>query len=150
MALAYSADRLTEDFELEMDASWLKSESDLVNVALSLGAREVRGWSPQEERLAANASALDEGLSARLAKQIRSGCDPLGSALCRLRPPEIRRVLGATYTPIAIISSMLSWAKAQNAEPIRVVEPGAGTARFLLAAARLFPKAELVGIELDP
>jgi adenine-specific DNA-methyltransferase len=45
---------------------------------------------------------------------------------------------------------MLSWAKAQNAEPSRIVEPGTGSARFLLAAAQLFRKAELIGIELDP
>jgi adenine-specific DNA-methyltransferase len=62
----------------------------------------------------------------------------------------MRRTLGATYTPAAIISSMLNWARAQNLELERVVEPGSGSGRFLLAAARSFPEAELVGIEIDP
>ncbi len=97
-----------------------------------------------------NAMPIASELSAQIARRIRNGHDPLGSALCRLRPREIRRTLGATYTPSSIISSMLNWAKVQNAEPARIVEPGAGSARFLLAAARLFREAELVGIELDP
>jgi hypothetical protein len=45
---------------------------------------------------------------------------------------------------------MLRWAKAQKIEPARVIEPGAGSARFLLAAGRRFKTAELVGIEIDP
>jgi adenine-specific DNA-methyltransferase len=148
--VAYSAITLAENYELEMDASWLRTESDLISVALSMGAREIRGWSSQEERLATNAVPAARELSAQIARRVRSGHDPLGSALCRLRPPEARRALGATYTPAGIISSMLSWARAQNAEPSRIVEPGTGSARFLLAGARLFRKAELIGIELDP
>lgn len=149
-ALAYSAVTLTENYELDMDASWLRNETDLISTALSLGARKIRGWSLEEERLASNAVPIARRLSAQIARRIRNGRDPLGSALCRLRSRESRRTLGATYTPAAIISSMLSWAKVQNGEPARVVEPGAGSARFLLAAARLFRTAELVGIELDP
>jgi adenine-specific DNA-methyltransferase len=147
---AYSAITLADYYELEMDASWLRNESDLVSAALSLGARKIRGWSSQEERLAKQAKPIPAELTAQIARRIRSGHDPLGSALCRLRPPEIRRTLGATYTPIAIISSMLGWASAQNKKPARVVEPGAGSGRFLLAAARFFQEAELVGIEIDP
>jgi adenine-specific DNA-methyltransferase len=148
--VAYSSITLTENYELEMDASWLCSESDLISAALSLGARKIRGWSPQEERLATKAVPVNCELSTQIAKRIRSGHDPLGSAFCRIRTPEARRTLGATYTPTAIVSSMLNWARAQNVEPARIVEPGAGSARFLLAAAQLFRKAELVGIELDP
>ncbi|MEJ7763462.1 MAG: hypothetical protein WKF80_11785, partial [Thermomicrobiales bacterium] len=34
--------------------------------------------------------------------------------------------------------------------PARVVDPGTGSGRFLVAAGRAFPSAELVGIDLDP
>jgi hypothetical protein len=44
---------------------------------------------------------------------------------------------------------MLAWA-AQQATPDRVVDPGAGSARFLVAAGRQFPQAELIASELDP
>jgi hypothetical protein len=45
---------------------------------------------------------------------------------------------------------MLGWAKTRGIEPARIVEPGAGSGRFLLAAASRFTTAELVGIEVDP
>jgi hypothetical protein len=44
---------------------------------------------------------------------------------------------------------MLAWS-AQRVTPHRVVDPGAGSARFLVAAGRRYPRAELVAIELDP
>ena len=44
---------------------------------------------------------------------------------------------------------MLTWAARQE-QPTRVVDPGTGSARFLVRAARRFPVAELVGVELDP
>jgi adenine-specific DNA-methyltransferase len=58
--------------------------------------------------------------------------------------------MGATYTPAAIVSSMLRWAKVHGTEPARIVEPGSGSARFLMAGGRRFKTAELVGIEVDP
>jgi SAM-dependent methyltransferase len=44
---------------------------------------------------------------------------------------------------------MTDWA-ARTAVPARVVDPGAGSGRFLLEAARRFPGAQLLGIEIDP
>lgn len=86
---------------------------------------------------------------AELVGLIRAGDDPLGDAFIRLRPREQRRLLGATYTPEGIVSAMVGWA-AGRARPARVVDPGAGSARFLLAAGRVFGDAVLVGVELDP
>ena len=76
--------------------------------------------------------------------------DPLGETLSRLRSAETRRGLGAIYTPTAIVSAMLDWAARADDHPVRVVDPGCGSGRFLLAAARAFPDAELVGVEIDP
>ena len=39
---------------------------------------------------------------------------------------------------------------AECGNPARVVDPGAGSGRFLLAAGRRFPRAALIGIEIDP
>src|SRR5262249_57291364 len=44
---------------------------------------------------------------------------------------------------------MISWA-GRALTPARVVDPGAGSARFLAAAGRRWPEAELVGLETDP
>ena len=66
----------------------------------------------------------------------------------RLRPPDRRRSLGATYTPAEIVSAMVGWAAGRV--PDRVVDPGTGSARFLTAAGRALPEASLVGVEIDP
>jgi len=133
-----------------MTANWLRNETDLISAAVALGARTVSGWSWQEERLASKAQPIATDRVAQLTTSIRNGFDPLGSAFCRLRSPETRRSVGATYTPSTIVASMLRWAKAHRVEPVRIVEPGAGSGRFLVAAGRRFQRAELVGIELDP
>ncbi|MDQ4040775.1 MAG: methyltransferase [Actinomycetota bacterium] len=44
---------------------------------------------------------------------------------------------------------MIAWAKATG-DPDRVVDPGAGSGRFIAAAASAFPRARLVAVELDP
>ncbi|UEX79939.1 Eco57I restriction-modification methylase domain-containing protein [Spiribacter halobius] len=84
-----------------------------------------------------------------LQREIAAGHDPLGDAFCAIRSPEARRGAGATYTPWPIIDSMLRWAR-ENADPARVVDPGAGSGRFALKAARVFPEASVVAIEPDP
>ncbi len=89
------------------------------------------------------------GLVEALRDQIRAGDDPLGEAFCRIRTPQQRRNQGATYTPPAIVDNMLEWT-ARHKTPARIVDPGAGSGRFILAAARRFPEAALVAVETDP
>ncbi len=84
-----------------------------------------------------------------LAAAIRAGGDPLGTAFLRLRLAERRRALGATYTPAALVKLMCDWL-ADYGRPTRVVDPGAGSGRFLCAVGPLLPQAELVAVELDP
>ncbi|HVZ01460.1 MAG TPA: hypothetical protein VHA35_18270 [Dongiaceae bacterium] len=106
-----------------------------------------------EAELAALAAALSGGGGpAALRAEIRNGGDPLGAAFARIRGARARRALGATYTPPAIVAAMLDWTARQAAGAVfrRIVDPGAGSGRFLLAAARRFPEAALVGIEVDP
>lgn len=77
------------------------------------------------------------------------GEDPLGDRFIASRTAEARRATGTVYTPPEIVTAMTAWAR-RNATPSRVVDPGAGSGRFLLAAGRAFPDAELVGVEIDP
>jgi hypothetical protein len=135
----------------EHDHPPLASEPALLGAALALGARDVPGWSAAE---AALARELDpprppEALVRALRARIGEGADPLGEAFCRLRPPEVRRGAGATYTPGPIVASMVAWAAAEG-PPARVVDPGAGSGRFAVAAGRRFPSARVVAVELDP
>ena len=125
------------------------SEPDLVALAVGLGARSVAGWSPAEEARARDLPPVPDGVLASIRARLSAGDDPLGDALGRLRSAADRRARGAVYTPPAIVDAMVAWA-AGRAAPIRIVDPGAGSARFLVRAGRRFPAAELWGIELDP
>ncbi|MEX2648067.1 MAG: methyltransferase [Alphaproteobacteria bacterium] len=62
---------------------------------------------------------------------------------------EMRRSKGVTYTPLPIVEAMVRWAR-QHGTPRRVVDPGAGSGRFTVAAARAFPDVEIIAIENDP
>ncbi|HQT95950.1 MAG TPA: hypothetical protein PK435_15065 [Thermoanaerobaculaceae bacterium] len=125
------------------------SEAELVGLALALRAREVPGWSPEEEKLAAGAVKPLAETVAWSRERIAMGEDPLGQAFSELREIPERRAKGATYTPPEIVAPMVQWARS-NAAPVRVVDAGVGSGRFLVAAGRAFPTAALVGVEIDP
>lgn len=127
----------------------LTSEAALVGAALALGASEVAGFSPSEKELTAAALKFPQKHLKTLRELVRGGQDPLGMAFTALRSAAERREMGATYTPNGIVQAMMAWARQQPA-PGRVVDPGVGSARFLGAAGAAFPKANLLGIEVDP
>ena len=129
---------------------WFYSEHALVSAALRLGARSVSGWSSEEEELSQDAALYPEVEAIEMQRQIEQGKDPVGEAFCSLRSAETRRSSGATYTPLPVATAMVSWAEKKQFNPSCVVDPGAGSGRFLLAAGRTFPRAKLVGIEIDP
>ena len=129
----------------------ITSEQELASFAWAIvqgGA--LSGLSKAEYRLIeAAAPPCDDSVINRLVDLIRAGEDPLGDVFMRLRTPDQRRPLGAIYTPSEIVSSMVDWV-ARHRRPTRVVDPGTGSARFLLAAGRAIPDALLVGVEVDP
>lgn len=86
---------------------------------------------------------------AALRTSVGAGQDLLGDLFCELRSAEHRRAQGATYTPPAVVATMLAWA-AEQRDVVRVVDAGAGSGRFTVLAAREFPDAEVVAVELDP
>lgn len=85
----------------------------------------------------------------RVRSLVSKGHDPLGDAYCAIRSPEQRRPMGQTYTPAPVIKAMVNWATDQGT-PTRIVDPGAGSGRYLLAAGERFPDAELHAAEIDP
>jgi hypothetical protein len=128
------------------------TETELIAAALALGADEVKPWSEQEialARVAERATPLSKTKLSMVRELIRSGYDPLGEAFCTLRSPAERREHGATYTPGPIVRSMVDWA-AEHGTPGRVIDPGTGSARFLMQAGKTFRRASLIGVEVDP
>ena len=111
------------------------------------GARASRAAGAALIALSVNKAGAD--VAGSLRDRIRAGEDPLGEAFCWIRKPPQRRTAGQTFTPAGVVHSMVSWA-ARAVAPARVVDPGTGSARFLAAAGRRWPEAQLVGLETDP
>lgn len=125
------------------------SMQELVGLALACGASDVGGpLSRAEAALARRASMVPKAAARRVRLAIREGADPLGSVFCELRSPLERRALGAFYTSPSIVDPMISWAFAQN--PERLVDPGCGSGRFAVAAAKRSRALNIIAIDLDP
>jgi len=118
----------------------LEGEQELASIAVRLGAARVAGWSAAEQALADAAGAVPGSQVSQVRDQILAGEDPLGQEFCRLRSPARRRPSGQTFTPAPVVRSMTGWA-ARRLTPARVVDPGTGSARFLIAAGRRWPGA---------
>jgi methylase of polypeptide subunit release factors len=131
----------------------VQSEAELIAIAACLAGPDA-ALSPAERSLVQSASGVDQRMVAVQAEaaggRIRCGEDPLGEAFCQLRSPALRRAQGAVYTPAAIVDIMLDWIAEQHCQPARVVDPGAGSGRFIAAAAARFPLSELLAVESDP
>lgn len=95
-------------------------------------------------------ACTDAQLLSWVLAEVQAGRDPLGDAYCKLHSPAERRDRGQTFTPPIAVDSMVAWAKRQRKAVVRIVDPGAGTGRYTLAALRAFPKATAVAVELDP
>lgn len=127
----------------------VRDERELAGVCAALGAEDVAGWTAGEAALVAAARPVEPHRLDAIRAAMQAGHDPLGDAFCALRPAERRRPMGATYTPRPIVDAMIAWAQGE-VSPARIVDPGTGSGRFLVAAGQAFPHARLLGVELDP
>lgn len=128
----------------------IKTEERLVAACIAL-METLDNISPAEQSLVQSAHSpdLDKTEAKALRCAIKNGMDPLGDAFSSIRPSSCRRAMGAVYTPQPIIISMLRWL-GNEATPVRIIDPGAGSGRFIIAAGKRFPAARLVAVEIDP
>jgi adenine-specific DNA-methyltransferase len=127
----------------------MSSEKALASLAAAL-VDDNSAITAAERRFLACSPAIDPGVVASVRARILAGGDPLGERFCALRSAQERRSIGAVYTPCAIVAAMVEWAGSQGTRPLRIVDPGAGSGRFLASAARRFPGAQLVAVDIDP
>ena len=74
--------------------------------------------------------------------------DALGAAFCIDNDAQARRLHGITLTPAWLVERMLDEVGGAGFDTI--VDCGAGTGRFAIAAALRFPKARVVAVESNP
>ncbi|WP_172830235.1 methyltransferase domain-containing protein [Opitutus sp. GAS368] len=74
----------------------------------------------------------------------------MGEAYARIFSPEERRSTGTTFTPAKIISQMFDLAARLVRDPGLVVDCGAGSGRFTIAALRHYRKAHVLACEINP
>jgi adenine-specific DNA-methyltransferase len=117
--------------------------------ALELGAARVPNWSKSELMLVAQAQKSARPFQHEIEFEAPPRYDRIGASFSQRVPAEVRRELGATYTPEGIVNAMVEWA-ASVGQPERIVDPGCGSGRFLVAAGKRFPKARLIGVDVDP
>lgn len=129
----------------------IQCEQDLIRLCLGLiGNQDM--LTPQERQVGTGEQVSTPVFRRRLAslrQQIMRGKDPLGEAFSKVRSAQDRRGSGAIYTPLPIVNSMLRWLSQQDA-PARIIDPGAGSGRFIALAGEHFPNAQLVAVEMDP
>ncbi|MBI4629873.1 MAG: N-6 DNA methylase, partial [Candidatus Rokubacteria bacterium] len=134
------------------EAHHLRDELELVSICAALGAARVGGpLSRAERRLLHRASRWSRPGATTIEAvraAVQGGADPLGDFFTALRPQESRRATGAFYTPPGIVNAMLVWVLEHG--PDRIVDPGCGSGRFVVAARRLGFKGELIAVDIDP
>ena len=74
--------------------------------------------------------------------------DALGEAYCLAHDAQTRRTQGITLTPAWLVERMLDEVASDGFETI--VDCGAGTGRFAIAAARRFSAARVIAVEQNP
>ena len=136
----------------QADTHCVTSEEALASISYAIARRgSLRDISTSEASLVSSANGAGNQLDLveNVIESVQGGRDPLGDSLMRLRTKSQRRELGAVYTPVSLIDPLIAWLGAQDA-PVRVVDPGCGSARLLIAAGRSFSESSLVGVEIDP
>ena len=116
-------------------------------------AKAIIGDSPltlQEADVASEYQAtVNPSLISMVGEAIDAGTDPLGTAYCVIRSPKERRSSGQTFTPIEAVAGMFAWAESKGAFA-RIVDPGAGSGRYILHGLRRNLQAVGVAAEMDP
>ncbi|MEE9964711.1 MAG: methyltransferase [Propionicimonas sp.] len=126
-----------------------EGRSRLAALCLALGADTVGTLTDQESLLLNGCQPPADFFIEQTRAAIAEGGDPLGEQYCSVVSSEARRPLGQTYTPAAIVETMINWAT-DHGVPTRVVDPGSGSGRYAVAAALAFPEARVVAADIDP
>lgn len=82
---------------------------------------------------------------------LRQGDDPLAEAYNACISAANRRQLGTVFTPTEVVEHMLELVtNSLDGQPACVIDPGAGVGAFTVAAARRWPSARIIAVDINP
>lgn len=131
-----------------------KSERHLLGalggVAASIGGERLDEWPDPVRAWAELAPAPPPELMEAICEFLGCYDDPLSALYEASISSPNRRKLGTVFTPKALVDYMLDLAAEELQQaPACVVDPGAGVGAFTLAAARRWPQARVLAIDIN-
>jgi hypothetical protein len=119
---------------------------------LVFGYEEASQWPDDVVRWATDAPRPPAELIELVQRALEHQLDPFAEAYNASISTANRRRLGTVFTPDDVVAHMMDLVDAQLGEkqPAVVIDPGAGVGAFTLAAARRWPSARIVAVDINP
>jgi adenine-specific DNA-methyltransferase len=119
-------------------------------VAAAVANEHVASWTDPVRLWAACAPRCPAEITEGVCAALGSGVDPLPALYDVSISRAHRRRLGTVFTPAPVVDHMLDLAaEVMDHEPDCVADPGAGVGAFTVAAARRWPHARVVALDVN-
>ena len=129
----------------------LRQLAALGGIAASIAGGASHEWPENVRTWAADAPQAPYELITIIRQALETGQDAFAEAYNCSISSENRRRLGTVFTPDVLVEHMLDMVAGQlPSDPTCVVDPGAGVGAFTLAAARRWPNARVVAVDINP
>lgn len=122
----------------------------LGGIAAALGGRHIDGWPEEVKKWALAAPTPPDELASAVRDLLGAGGDPLAVLYDASISSANRRRLGTVFTPEPVVAHMLQLvSKRLDRPPACVIDPGAGSGAFTIAAARRWPTARVLAVDVN-
>jgi adenine-specific DNA-methyltransferase len=122
----------------------------LGGVAAAVAGDHVDGWPEMIQLWAKQAPKPPPAIVEAVCEGLGTRTDPLAALYDVSISPAHRRRLGTVFTPAPVVDHMLGLAaQAMAAAPACVIDPGAGVGAFTVAAAKRWPTARVLAIDVN-
>jgi methylase of polypeptide subunit release factors len=101
-----------------------------------------------QEGLAAYRARGDVETAKKVLKELAGQPRNLGVVYQQLRGIDEKKGLGQVFTPEKAVAAALNLVGAK--QPKTIIDPSCGAGDFLLAAAQRWPRAKIIGVDIDP